>query len=79
MERDTYNVPFQRCVSTLSGPICPICPNCSQNSFLGNSIYSQKSRTEDNFCDERHTYIDCKGYVKFTLPLSDYDKVPRKK
>jgi hypothetical protein len=67
MERDVYNLVNQECVSTLSGPVC----KCIKTEFLGENIYKMKIRSPDN-CDERHTYLDCKGNVKYTLPLEDY-------
>jgi hypothetical protein len=76
MERNNYNIPLQNCVSTLNGPVCKPC----LNEFLGNQIYEHKPAPQDkrqDFCDERHTYTDCQGNVKFTLPLSSYKDIRR--
>ena len=71
MERDNYKIPRQYCVETLSGPVAK-----ARTEFLGNNIYRDKKRTVD-ICLEKNTYVDCRGNVKFTLPLNDYKNIPR--
>lgn len=70
MERDTYNLLPQDCEGTLSGPLCKPCLKL-KTYFLGDNIYQTIPRTIDE-CDERHTYVDCRGNVKYTLPLDSY-------
>jgi hypothetical protein len=67
MERDTYNLMDQDCAETLSGPVT----KKIKTEFLGDNIYTIKLRLEDN-CEENNTYVDCKGNVKYTLPLDSY-------
>lgn len=72
MERDNYNLRNQQCAQSLSGPVC----KCFKTKFLGDNIYTTKLRNIDN-CNERHTYVDCKGNVKFTLPLDAYKNLSK--
>lgn len=74
MERDNYNIPLQECISTLNGPFCKPC----SSDFLGNKIYENKKPFMQNFCDEKNTYTDCQGNVKFTLPLDSYKNIPKR-
>jgi hypothetical protein len=71
MERTNYNLKYQHCVETLSGPVC----RDIKSTFLGNDIYKIKDRIEDT-CEINNTFADCQGNVKFTLPLDMYKYLP---
>jgi hypothetical protein len=75
MERDNYNLFYQDCVQPLSGPLCV---SCLSAPFIGDDIYRSRPRVIDN-CTERNTYSDCRGNVKYTLPLDNYYELVRRK
>lgn len=67
MERDNYNLSMRDCVYTLSGPVY----KKIKTEFIGDNIYRPNRQSTVN-CGERETLVDCKGNVKYTLPLDSY-------
>lgn len=71
MELDVYKPLKSDCIfTTTAGPY-----NIKeQGSFIGDNIYSFKSRPEVPNCQPACTIIDFHGHPKFTLPLSEFHR-----